>query len=68
MHSQEILVVPIVDDSMDEADVERFTISLALETDNPRVMISPSVAEIYIEDRGSVNMHYKACTVTLRKL
>ena len=55
MHSQEILVVPIVDDNIYEADVERFTVSLALETDHPRVTISPSVAEIYIEDRGIVN-------------
>ena len=46
-----------MDDNIDEADVERFTVLLALETDNPRVTISPSrsVAEVFIEDRGSVN-------------
>ena len=55
MRSQVIFVVPIVDDNIDEADVERFTVSLALETDNPRVTISPSDADIYIEDRGSEN-------------
>ena len=54
MHSQVIVIVPIVYDNIDEADVKRFTVSLALETDHPCVTISPSVAEVFIEDRGTV--------------
>ena len=42
--------VTILDDLFDEEDIERFTASLTLVTDNPRVQIDPSLAEVLIED------------------
>ena len=42
--------VTILDDLLDEEDIERFTASLTLVTDNPRVQIDPSLAEVLIED------------------
>ena len=42
--------VPIIDDDLDEEDLERFTASLVLVTNNPRVQIAPPLAEVIIED------------------
>jgi hypothetical protein len=42
--------VPIIDDDLDEEDIERFIASLTLVTDNPRVMIRPPMAEVFIQD------------------
>ena len=44
------ILVPIEDDLLDEEDLERFTASLVLVTDNPRVQIAPPQAEVIIED------------------
>ena len=42
--------VPIKDNNLDEEDLERFTASLVLVTNNPRVQIAPPPAEVIIED------------------
>ena len=42
--------VQIEDDLIDEEDIERFTASLVLDTDNPRVTIDPDMAEVVIAD------------------
>ena len=42
--------IPIVDDTLDEDSMERFTVSLILDTDNPRVTVSPDLAEVRIID------------------
>jgi hypothetical protein len=42
--------VPINDDDFDEEDIERFTASLRLVTDNPHVEIRPPMAEVFIQD------------------
>ena len=44
------VLVPIIDDLLDEEDLERFTASLTLVTDNPRVTIAPPMAEVLIRD------------------
>jgi hypothetical protein len=45
-----VVDVPINDDDFDEEDIEKFTASLRLVTDNPRVEISPPMAEVFIQD------------------
>ena len=42
--------VPIINDDFDEEDTETFFASLVLDTNNPRVLISPSLAEVIIMD------------------
>ena len=42
--------VPIVDDTLDEESVERFTASLVQDTVNPRVTVNPDEAEVRIID------------------
>ena len=51
------VLVPINDDDLDEEDLERFTASLTLVTDNPRVTINPPMAEVLIVDNDGKCEH-----------
>lgn len=51
------VLVPINDDLIDEEDIERFTASLVLVTDNPRVQIAPQEAEVLILDNDGKYEH-----------
>ena len=51
------VLVPINDDLLDEEDLERFTASLTLVTDNPRVSIVPPMAEVLIVDNDGKCEH-----------
>ena len=51
------VLVPINDDDLDEEDRERFTASLVLLTNNPRVQIAPPQTEVIIEDNDGKYEH-----------
>ena len=57
------VLVPIIDDLLDEEDLERFTASLTLVTDNPRVMIDPPMAEVLIRDNDGKCEHRLAVII-----
>ena len=57
------VLVPIIDDLLDEEDIERFTANLTLVTDNPRVEIAPPMAEVLILDNDGKCEHRLAVII-----